>query len=85
VARHTQVDRAEVRGWIDGAALHLEVRDEGAGFVPEATDLGRLGLLGMRERIELLGGEFRVESAPARGTRVAARVPLSATHEGRGE
>jgi signal transduction histidine kinase len=43
---------------------------------------GRLGLLGMRERLALVGGTLAVESASGRGTTVIARVPLDARVEG---
>ena len=85
VARHTTADRAQVRMWAEDGALCLLVRDEGEGFIPRATTLGRLGLLGMRERVELLGGRFRIDSEPSRGTRVEARVPLTAAPNGLAE
>jgi signal transduction histidine kinase len=56
------------------------VEDDGLGFdaeLPTAT-AGRLGLLGMRERVTLIGGTLTIESAPGRGTIVIARVPLAA-------
>lgn len=64
-----------------GAALHLEVRDHGAGFEPSATDPAgaagsHVGLGGMRERIARMGGTLRVESAPGHGTRVKGDVPI---------
>jgi signal transduction histidine kinase len=61
----------------DGCALAV-VEDDGAGFDAEAAAAaGRLGLLGMRERMTLLGGVLEVESRPGAGTTVIARVPLS--------
>jgi len=36
---------------------------------------GRLGLLGMRERLEMVGGSFKVESAPGKGTTITAKIP----------
>ena len=62
----------------DDDLLVLEVSDDGSGFDPgEAPETGHLGLAGMRERAELLGGRFEVESAPGRGTRVRAFLPLT--------
>ena len=62
----------------DGS-VEVAIHDAGPGF--DASTLGaveeRLGLLGMRERVESLGGEFRVESQPGEGTRVVARLPRS--------
>jgi two-component system sensor histidine kinase UhpB len=68
-----------VRG--DSERLLLSVRDDGRGFdVAEALQraaMGRhLGLLGMRERVEALGGTLEIESAPGQGTEIRARVPL---------
>lgn len=63
----------------DGA-IRLEIADDGPGFIwSEGSNEGRLGLIGMRERVESLGGEFRLASAPGRGTRVIARLPLAET------
>jgi len=67
-------------GWLTAA-----VADEGPGFDPgsapaaagAATGGGGLGLAGLRDRIESLGGEFRVESAPGRGTRLVLVLGLA--------
>jgi signal transduction histidine kinase len=58
----------------DGIAVVIE--DDGRGFDPEADHDERLGLLGMRERIALVGGRLSVESGEERGTTVAVEVPL---------
>lgn len=63
-----------------GGVLRLAVRDAGPGFVPEATN-GGLGIAGMRERAELLGGTFQVVSSPGRGAVVTASWPLGSTPE----
>jgi signal transduction histidine kinase len=67
-----------VEGTADG--LRLEVCDSGPGFDPArvAGAEDQLGLFGMRERVESLGGEFRIESAPGEGTRVIAELPHTA-------
>jgi len=75
VRRHAQAKRVFLRveeeeGWLLG-----EVRDDGKGFDPERTTPG-LGLSGMREWVELLGGKLAVESQPGRGTRILFRLPL---------
>jgi signal transduction histidine kinase len=65
----------------NGQALAI-VEDDGAGFDAEGMltrpPPGRLGLLGMRERMALVGGSLEVESTPASGTTMFARVPLLA-------
>lgn len=65
---------------VEGLDGHLctEVADSGAGFDPQAVSAdGRLGLAGMRERVEILGGTFEVESAPGKGTMIRLRLPLA--------
>ena len=68
-----------------GAAgqLEIEVCDEGPGFDATLTadEDNHLGLLGMRERVESLGGLFNIESAPGRGTTVRAWLAMG-TREG---
>jgi signal transduction histidine kinase len=68
---------------VDGH-LRAEVVDRGPGFDPATIDRSEshLGLVGMRERAESLGGEFRIESAAGHGTRVIAMLPLRPTGEG---
>jgi signal transduction histidine kinase len=62
----------------DGAA-HLEIGDDGRAFTPErvveAQQDGHLGLLGMRERAELLGGDFLLEAVPDQGTVIRVTIP----------
>ncbi len=58
------------------AVVSLSLRDDGRG-VELRTMRSGLGLLGMRERIEALGGAFQVESGPARGFRIEASVPFA--------
>ena len=63
-----------VRVSVSGSPLCLAIRDDGAGFDPEAAESGSgFGLVSMRERAEGLGAEFRVVSAPGAGTSVTVR------------
>ncbi len=55
--------------------LEIDVRDDGRGFDPETTE-GGFGIVGMRERVELVGGEFDVLSAPGSGTSIHASLPI---------
>ena len=66
------------------AKLVIEIRDRGPGFEPGhlADGNGHLGLLGMRERVQSLGGTFEVTSAPGFGTQVIACLPLTRAGEG---
>lgn len=58
-------------------AIRLQVTDDGTGFDPStiAAD-GGLGLLSMRERLHLVGGELTIDSQPSAGTRIDVRVPV---------
>lgn len=78
IARHAQASRVEVRlGYTEGAVA-LSVKDDGRGFDPAATRKNSFGLLGLRERAHLLGGEVRIDSAAGQGTTITVRVPLAA-------
>ena len=64
----------------EGGTVRLRVRDQGRGFRPEAVAPGgpgeKVGLAGMRERVSLLGGRFRLHSQPGGGTLILADLPL---------
>ena len=60
----------------DGEGLSISVADEGVGFDPVRNK--GLGLLGMAERVTGLGGQFRVDSQPGRGTILSTYFPLEA-------
>lgn len=79
-ANHGAAANVTVMASVSGDDVHLTVNDDGVGFVPtEAAALGgRWGLLGMRERMESLGGRLTVESAPGAGTRISATIPAPA-------
>lgn len=81
VIRHAQARHAAVVLRARAGDLIAIVEDDGVGFdVAEAIERGRLGLIGMRERIDMLGGKFHLESFPGRGTTVYVAVPNSAAH-----
>jgi two-component system sensor histidine kinase UhpB len=78
VLRHARAKKVEVRVGRRGEALQVMVRDDGAGFDADEPQAGRrtLGLAGMRERAQLVGGSLQILSAPGIGTTVLARLPL---------
>jgi signal transduction histidine kinase len=87
IQKHARASRVEVRLVIRQDALHLTVQDDGRGFaVPPSlgTFLTRdsFGLVGLRERLELVGGTLRVRSQPGQGTELRIRVPLAAEWDG---
>jgi signal transduction histidine kinase len=60
-----------------GQELRVEVWDDGSGFSPLRIRPGAMGLVGMRERAELIGATYSLESAPGTGTRVIVEVPYA--------
>jgi signal transduction histidine kinase len=83
VARHAQATRVDVVIHKLQDCLCMKVQDDGKSFDVERTLRAnggqRLGLLGMRERLEMVGGSFTIESAPGKGTLVEARIPFGKT------
>jgi signal transduction histidine kinase len=80
VRKHAQAEKAWVIFGTEGGKVKVVVQDDGQGFEPgEATRLGRgsFGLQSMRERAELMGGSFEVESRPGAGTKVIVLLPVS--------
>jgi signal transduction histidine kinase len=76
VAKHAQARRVEVTMTRDREGVTLRVADDGRGFDPQAPRPGtHLGLWSMRERVEQLGGQFEVESAPGQGTKLTITIP----------
>jgi signal transduction histidine kinase len=76
VARHAGAGAIEVHLDVTEATIAVEVRDDGRGFDPEAVEEGHHGLALMAQRVELARGRFAVDSAPGKGTRVRAEVPM---------
>ncbi|MGB7749485.1 MAG: sensor histidine kinase, partial [Verrucomicrobiia bacterium] len=79
VARHARASRVEVTIQKLPGGIGLKIKDDGKSFNVERTLHAnggkRLGLLGMRERLEMVGGKFTVESAPGKGTTIFAQIP----------
>lgn len=79
VARHAGARSATVRLWGDAERLTIQVTDRGAGFDPvAAASKMTSGLSGMSERATALGGEMTIDTAPGKGTRLLATLPLVA-------
>jgi len=79
VARHAHACRVEVSIQKLPGCIGLRIKDDGKSFNVERTLHAnggkRLGLLGMRERLEMVGGKFTVESSPGKGTTIFAQIP----------
>jgi PAS domain S-box-containing protein len=74
--KHSGATHVDVQLGVEASHLTLRVIDDGRGFDPHRAPQVGLGLMTMRERVELLGGRLRVLSEPARGTTIEAIVPL---------
>ena len=73
-AKHAGAERVSVGVIEADGQVTVTVRDEGRGFDPSAAPSG-FGLVGIRERVDALGGGLRIESAPGKGTVVTVRLP----------
>ncbi|HLY24126.1 MAG TPA: GAF domain-containing sensor histidine kinase [bacterium] len=83
VGRHAHATEVEVTLSSTPRGIRLSISDNGKGFAPRAVPEGRLGLVGMRERAELLGGRLHVASAARRGATVTVSVPGTGRGVGR--
>lgn len=82
VGRHAHASQAEVSIQCQDGTILMEINDNGQGFEAEVkmnpSNHNRLGLLGMRERVEMVGGTFSIQSAPGRPTTVRVVIPFAA-------
>jgi len=79
VATHAGATRVDVNLACDADDLRLVIADDGRGLTTRTARLGLgIGLLGMQERLEMLGGRLRIDSEPGQGTRLVAHVPREA-------
>jgi PAS domain S-box-containing protein len=79
--KHADPGRIWIRIWSNTHEVSLLIGDDGKGFDPDETLLfsskgGGMGLLGMHERLELVGGRLEIRSSPGHGTSLTARVPI---------
>jgi two-component system sensor histidine kinase DegS len=86
-SKHGKAETVYVALEIKRKWLILTVRDDGQGMKPtkkrrehvtSAKERGGLGLLGIKERVALLSGEFSIESVPSRGTTIIVKIPMPA-------
>ncbi|MGH9673744.1 MAG: sensor histidine kinase, partial [Bryobacteraceae bacterium] len=78
--RHAAPRSVSVAMRFEDGSLQVRVEDDGCGFDPAIAPAGggHFGLIGMRERVQKLGGEFQLTSARGKGTQVMLRVPWRA-------
>jgi signal transduction histidine kinase len=75
VYKHSGATQVSLRLQDSGAAIHLQIDDNGQGFMPEGNTTG-FGLQGMRERAIVLGGQFFLTSQPGSGCHLSVSIPL---------
>jgi signal transduction histidine kinase len=82
IVRHAQAEHVDIRLCQDEDRLELDIYDDGIGFdVSEVIDRASgdlsMGLLGMQERVQLIGGSIQITSDPDKGTKIRARFPIT--------
>jgi signal transduction histidine kinase len=86
VSRHAQASRVEISIQKLADGIGMKIKDNGKSFdlerVLNAKGRKRLGLLGMRERVEMVGGTFCVESSPGNGTSIEVKIPFAHARKG---
>ena len=82
IAKHAVATHVDLQLWRDGACVHGRLHDDGVGFAVEHVmgqpELRGLGLLGIQERVEVLGGTLQISSAPEQGTTLQITLPAAA-------
>lgn len=82
--KHAQAKSIWIRAWLKDRVLHCSIRDDGAGFDPQATEASTgkkgLGLIAMKERLSAIGGTLWIESSQRRGTELLIRLPMEDDH-----
>jgi PAS domain S-box-containing protein len=82
--RHARADHFTVALFFDPASIRLELRDDGGGFDATTQHEG-LGLLGIKERVEEMGGTLTIASAQGEGTEISVHVPLPSNGDSQGD
>ena len=77
VVRHSGARKALMELRANDDLLELHIADPGAGFVASGRGNGGIGLVSMRERVNFVGGQIAIHSAPGEGTRIGVRVSVS--------
>lgn len=79
-ARHSKAKSINVRIFLNGSKmLHMTIKDNGTGFVLQENQNGvdkSLGLIGMKERALIIGGNLEIDSAPGKGTEIKLSIPV---------
>ncbi len=78
IAKHARAERVRLRVCEANGLIEVSIEDDGVGFDPETSDRG-FGLVGMRERVSMVGGEVEIRSSPGQGATIKARLPTRPT------
>lgn len=76
VSRHSEAEKVMIHMTRENNRVVMTITDNGKGFDPGKRSLKTLGLLGMKERAQGMGGEYHIQSAPGKGTTVKVVLPL---------
>jgi signal transduction histidine kinase len=77
VGRHARASHVRIELRVEGGQLAMVVRDNGVGMYPgDRRKMHRFGLVGMAERVNMLGGQLEIESIPGRGTVLSLTIPI---------
>jgi two-component system NarL family sensor kinase len=76
IARHAGAEQVDLELVTSPEQLKLIIEDDGQGFDPTQVFQGHFGLIGLNERVKLLGGKLNVESCPGAGVRLEVTIPL---------
>jgi NarL family two-component system sensor histidine kinase YdfH len=81
IARHAEAQKVEISALSENGNLRFMIKDDGKGFDPENIPAGHYGILGIRERIRLVGGQLQINSSSQSGTTLILTIPVSEEEE----
>jgi signal transduction histidine kinase len=76
IVKHSGAANATFDLYLNDQTVHLIIQDDGKGMAVTSSTLNGIGMINMRERAEMLGGTFLVESSPDKGTDIIVEIPL---------
>ncbi len=81
IARHAEAQKVEISALCENGSLSLILKDDGKGFDPENIPAGHYGIMGIRERIRLVGGQLEIKSSSQGGTTLILTIPVNTEEE----
>lgn len=88
VLKHAKATNIDMKMIFQPKEMIIEIKDNGVGFVSDRIDEkiksgSHFGLVGMRERVEMLEGRFELDTKPNQGTKISMRVPVEPESNGK--